>query len=77
MKREVKDINREYRMVRATKAVNAPNNFMTLVDKDDKDDNKEQTDEGKQVREKELAKVGLASNTYNKNYNSNLKVIKS
>ena len=73
--REVKEINREYRMVRATRAVNAPNQFIKLVEKSSGE--KEETSGGKQTRERELAKVGLASSTYNKNYNPKLKVIKS
>lgn len=55
-------------MIRATRAINAPDNFMVLRDSK-KSAGK---DEG---RKQELASVGVASETYNKNYNPNLKII--
>lgn len=69
-------MNIKYRMIRATRAINAPDKYMTL-----KDDNKEpknvDTDGESGYNEKELAKVGIASNTYDKNYNPQLDVFKS
>jgi len=67
--REVREINMQYKMIRATRAINAPDNFMTLK--------KRSSNKSKSGRKAELASVGVASETYAKNYNPNLKVVNS
>ena len=71
----MKEINIRYRMIRATNVVNAPDKYMTLKEDGEQEQAEQSSKSG--YNENKLAKVGLASESYSKNYNPNLKVYKS
>ncbi len=62
-KREVKEINRQYKMIRTALSTEAPGKFVKL-----------QKPGGPSKENKNLARIGLASDEQIKNYNPDLEV---